>query len=99
MKKTGLANSLGPHGASERSSYHHPSASAQDRRCDNCKYRVQMNECQQFKCKDCGTYIVSIALLKFEQICDYCYEEYMEKEEMSDYQYDDNGQLVERKKG
>ena len=59
-----LASSSGPSGASERASYHSSGAassnnsSTQVRQCDNCQYRVPINECQQFKCKDCGTYIV-----------------------------------------
>ena len=48
----------GGSGPSERSSNHHYSSMQQERKCDSCGYRVAINECQQFKCKDCGTYIV-----------------------------------------
>ena len=59
MKKNGL-NSNYSSVPSERSSYHHPPASGSDRKCDNCRYRVPINECSTFRCKDCGTYIVNI---------------------------------------
>ena len=44
---------------SERANYHHSSSSANDRYCDACTYKVAINECSTFKCKDCGTYIVN----------------------------------------
>jgi len=37
--------------------------------CDSCKYRTPTNQCTTFRCRDCGIYT----------ICEYCYEEYMEK--------------------
>ena len=30
-----------------------------ERICDSCKYRTPMSQCTTFRCKDCGTYIVS----------------------------------------
>ena len=53
---------------SERSSYHNPSSqtSSSDKKCDNCRYRVTINECTTFKCKDCGSYIVSCKIKRFE---------------------------------
>jgi predicted RNA-binding Zn-ribbon protein involved in translation (DUF1610 family) len=65
MKKNGInrdnnyGNSVST--ANERSSYHNPpsSNSSQDKKCDSCRYRVPINECTTFKCKDCGSYIVS----------------------------------------
>ena len=53
----GISSSYPGPSNSERSSYHNNSMQ-QERRCDSCGYRVAINECQQFKCKDCGTYIV-----------------------------------------
>jgi len=49
---------------SERSSYHHPPSSISDRKCDNCRYKVAINECTTFRCKDCGTYIVTLSPLR-----------------------------------
>lgn len=34
-------------------------ASGQERKCDSCKYRTPINQCTTFRCRDCGTYIVS----------------------------------------
>jgi hypothetical protein len=68
MRKTAI-NSVNNYGGgsltgpSERSSYHNPtSLSSSDKKCDSCRYKVSMNECTTFKCKDCGTYIVSLIL-------------------------------------
>lgn len=61
MKKTVLSNNYGQ-GPTERPNYHHPPASTQDRKCDNCGYKVTLNESSTFRCKDCGTYIVSLFL-------------------------------------
>lgn len=63
MKKNALNSGYG-HGPAERSSYHHPPSSNNDRKCDNCEYKVTLNESSTFRCKDCGTYIVS----KFRKI-------------------------------
>lgn len=43
----------------ERTSYHQNATT--ERKCDSCKYRTPLNQCQTFRCKDCGTYIVRIA--------------------------------------
>lgn len=59
MRKNGNNSSSQTTAIPERSSYHHPATATHERRCDNCGYKVALNECQQFKCKDCGTYIVS----------------------------------------
>jgi hypothetical protein len=48
--------------------------SKSDRKCDNCRYWISVTECTTFKCKDCGTYI----------LCDYCYEDYLEKNEIDE---------------
>ena len=61
MRKTGN-NSNYRSGPSERSSYHNAPPSTTDRKCDNCRYKVAINECSTFKCKDCGTYNVNIDL-------------------------------------
>ena len=66
MKKQGANSSKYGHnaggGPSERANYHNPPSSSSDRKCDNCRYKVPINECSTFKCKDCGTYIVLFAL-------------------------------------
>ena len=59
MRKT-TNNSNYRSGPSERSSYHHAPPVNTDRKCDNCRYKVPINECSTFKCKDCGTYNVMI---------------------------------------
>ncbi len=72
MRKNGTstnnANSYGGGGSStavsERQNYHNPPTSGTDKRqCDSCRYRVPLNECTTFRCKDCGTYIVSEILI------------------------------------
>ena len=35
------------------------SGGPQERKCDSCKYRTPINQCTTFRCRDCGTYIVS----------------------------------------
>lgn len=61
MKKNAINSNHGP-GPSERSSYHRPPPSSSDRKCDDCNYKVPINECSTFKCKDCGTYIVNLLI-------------------------------------
>lgn len=62
----------------ERTGYHQNAST--ERKCDSCKYKTPATQCQTFRCKDCGTYLVSQSpALSNLQICDYCYEDYMEK--------------------
>ena len=37
----------------------------QERQCDSCRYKVPLNECSSFRCKDCGPYLVSTIILSY----------------------------------
>lgn len=41
----------------ERTGYHQNATA--ERKCDSCKYRTPITQCQTFRCNDCGTYLVS----------------------------------------
>ncbi len=56
--QTHTENYSAPSLKSERLGLHDPPSSSQDKKCDSCKYRVTLNECHQFKCRNCGTYYV-----------------------------------------
>lgn len=43
----------------ERTGYHQNAST--ERKCDSCKYKTPASQCQTFRCKDCGTYLVSYA--------------------------------------
>ena len=52
----GSANAVGSSSVASASA---ASGSIQERKCDSCKYRTPINQCTTFRCRNCGTYVVS----------------------------------------